>query len=69
MGPAGHLWDDAEARVLLNTARDGVDGSVLPRTIPTPVSSHEVSMPRTIGSLPMSILAGQRLSHDGSVTG
>ena len=48
-GDLGH--DTAEARVLLDARGDLVRrAGHVPRTIPMPVSSHDVSMPRTTGS-------------------
>ena len=52
MGAGGDLRDDAaEADMFLHRGGDGVGQQLVPRTIPTPVSSQDDSMPRTKGSL------------------
>ena len=46
VGPAGHLGHDAaEPGVLVHAGRDRVGQQRVPRTMPMPVSSQEVSMP------------------------
>ena len=48
VGPAGDLGHHpAEPRVLVDAGRDRVGEQLEPRTMPTPVSSQEVSMPST----------------------